>query len=234
MKTHNSLTLVSWRDRVQSLLRDSQLAAFVEILIVIAIYLLKISGLLPMSKIPILIFGTLSLWLRGSGWRQIGMGRPESWKRTITLGTGIAVLDTVFGLIVTLPMLHKITGEVMDLSQFDNIRGNVSDLILWLILSWTYAAIAEEMVYRGYLLNRLVDLFGHNKPGWVLSTVLTCLMFGIVHGDMGITGVLNTFLSGMLYAVAYLVFRRNLWIPVVIHGVGNTIGFLMLFFGIYP
>ena len=97
MKTPNSLTMVSWRDRVQSLLRDSQLAAFVEILIVIAIYVLKTIGLLPMSKIPLLLFGSVSLWLRRCGWRGGGMGRPASWKWTIVLGVGIAVLDTVFG-----------------------------------------------------------------------------------------------------------------------------------------
>ncbi|MGB7116521.1 MAG: type II CAAX endopeptidase family protein [Anaerolineales bacterium] len=234
MKTQHSLTLTSWRDRVGSLLRDHQLAVFAEIVIVISIIGLRINGLLPMSKIPLLLIGSLSLWLRRSGWRQVGMGRPASWKWTIVIGVGIAVLDTVFGLIVVLPLLHSITGEPMDLHQFNGVRGNTGELLFWLILSWPYAAIAEEMVYRGYLLNRLTDLFGHNKIGWTLSIISVSLIFGLAHGSMGITGVLNTFLTGVLYAVAYLAFGCNLWIPVVIHGFGNTIGFLMLFFGMYP
>ncbi|MFC1996817.1 lysostaphin resistance A-like protein [Chloroflexota bacterium] len=233
MKIQSFVTLTSWRDRVGSLLQDHQLAAFIEILIVIAIYVLKINGLLPMSKIPILLIGSVSLWLRRSGWRQIGMDKPESWTKTILLGVGIAVLDTVFGLIVTLPVLHQITGEMMDLQQFNPIRGNPRELLFWLVLSWTYAAIAEEMVYRGYFLNRLADLFGRHKPGWILSILFSSLMFGFVHGYMGITGILNTFLSGVLYATAYLVFGRNLWVPVIIHGVGNTIGMVMLYFGFY-
>lgn len=234
MKTQNSLSLTSWRYRVGSLLRDSQLAALIELLIVIAIYVMKVNGFLPMSKIPVLLIGSISLWLRRSGWRQIGMGKPVSWTKTIFLGAGIAVLDTVFGWIVVLPLLYQITGEAMELQQFNAIRGNTRELLFWLVLSWTYAAIAEEMVYRGYLFNRLADLFGRHKPGWMLSIVISGLMFGLVHGSMGITGILNTFLSGIMYAAAYLVFGRNLWIPVVIHGVGNTIGIVMLYFGFYP
>jgi len=234
MKTQRHITLASLRDRFGCLLRDSQLAAFVEILFVIAIYVLKTNGLLPMSKILVLLIGSFSLWLRRSGWQQVGMGKPDSWAKTIFLGVGIAVFDTVFGLIITLPLLHKFTGEVMDLQQFDTVRGNTWELLFWLILSWTYAAIAEEMVYRGYLLNRLADLFGRNKPGWILSIVFASLVFGLMHGSMGITGVLNTYLTGVLYALAYLMFGRNLWIPVIIHGVGNTIGFVMLYVGLYP
>jgi membrane protease YdiL (CAAX protease family) len=122
----------------------------------------------------------------------------------------------------------------MDLSQFNTIRGDMGVLFLWLILSWIYAALAEEMVYRGYLLNRLADLFGRNRFGWLLSLAVSSVTFGLVHGSMGITGVMNTFLSGVLYAAAYLLFGRNLWIPIIIHGVCNSIGFLMIYVGLYP
>ena len=234
MKTQQYTISPSIRDQIGSLLRDHRLTIFAEILIVLSIFGMKAIGLLPMSKIPLLLIGTLSLWLRGGGWRQVGLRRPKSWKRTIIIGAGIAVLDTVFGLVVLLPLLHRITGEAMDLRLFNGVRGNFKDLLFWLLLSWTYATIAEEMLYRGYLLNRLADLFGRNKIGWTLSVISVSLLFGLVHGSMGITGVLNTFLTGLLYAVVYLAFRRNLWAPVVVHGVGNTIGFLMLFSGIYP
>lgn len=234
MKIQPSLATVSRRDRLGSWLREHRLAALAEIMIVIAIYVLKINGFLPMSKIPILLFGTLSLWLRGIGWRKVGLRKPDNWTKTIFIGVGIACLDTLVGWFAVLPLLHKITGETMDLWQLDSIRGSIGELIFWLALSWPYAAIAEEMVYRGYLLNRLADLFGHSKSGWILSVVLSSLMFGVVHGSMGLTGVLNTFLSGILYAGAYLVFGRNIWIPIIIHGFGNMIGLVMLYFGIYP
>lgn len=234
MKPQHYIHSTSFRDRVGFLLGESQWGALFEILIVIAIYILKVNGFLPMSKIPVLLIGTVSLWLRGSGWRQIGLSNPISWTRTIFLGAGIAVFDTMFGWFVTLPLLHQVTGEVMNLQQLNAIRGNTRELLFWLVLSWPYAALAEEMVYRGYLLNRMADLFGHRKSGWVLSILFSSLMFGYVHGSMGITGVLNTFLSGVLYASAYLLFGRNLWIPIIIHGIGNSIGFLMIYFGLYP
>lgn len=234
MNIQHSLLSTSWRDRIGFMLRDNRFAIFAEVMFVISIYALRINGLLPMSKIPVLLIGSLSLWLRGSGWREIGLARPGSWKKTIFAGVGIAVLDTMFGLVVILPLLHWITGTPIDTSQFSTIQGNIGDLLLWLLLSWTYAAVVEEMVFRGYLLNRMADLFGHNVIGWSLSILSVSMLFGFAHGYMGVAGLLNTFLSGVLYALAYLAFGRSLWVPVIIHGAGNTIGFLMIFFGLYP
>ena len=234
MNTQHSLTSTLWRDRIGFMLRNNWLAVFAEVMLVISIYVLKLNGLLPMSKIPVLLIGSLSLWLRRSGWREIGLARPENWKKTICVGVGIAVLDTMFGLIVILPLLRWITGTTIDTSQFSTVQGNIGDLLIWLLLSWTYAAFAEEMVFRGYLLNRVADLFGHNVIGWSLSILSISLLFGFAHGYMGFTGILNTFLSGVLYAFAYIAFGRSLWVPVIIHGAGNTIGFLMIFFGLYP
>ncbi len=75
------------------MLRDNRLLILAELVIV---FLVRFQVLLPFSPatIPLLLLGSLSLWLRQSGWREIGLGRPASWGRTILAGVGIAVAWT--------------------------------------------------------------------------------------------------------------------------------------------
>lgn len=60
-----------------------------------------------------------------------------------------------------------------------------------------------------------------------LALVGSALVFSMAHIWQGISGVLDSGFMGMLYLAS----GRNLWIPVVAHGVNNTIGFFLLFSG---
>jgi membrane protease YdiL (CAAX protease family) len=105
---------------------------------------------------------------------------------------------------------------------------------LLVVVSWTLAAFGEEMVYRAYLLNRMADLFGDTKRGWVIGVLLSTSLFAFAHLDQGISGVLENWLVGALLASLYLLTKRNLWLPVFMHGFADTIGFTIIFLGLYP
>jgi hypothetical protein len=90
------------------------------------------------------------------------------------------------------------------------------------------------MAYRGYLLNRLTDLFGHNWIGWVVSSIVCATFFGLDHVYQGITGIAVAFLFGLLFTGLYLVGQRNLWLPIIAHGVIDTVGLMLIFLGLYP
>jgi uncharacterized protein len=49
-------------------------------------------------------------------------------------------------------------GSAGDLEVFRALRGDLRLTLLFLALAWTLAAFGEEMVYRGYLINRVADL----------------------------------------------------------------------------
>jgi membrane protease YdiL (CAAX protease family) len=224
----------SLRNRIGALLHDNQLATVTELLVALFFQALHVAGLLPTETIPLLLLGWLSLWLRRSGWRHIGMARPASWWRTVLLGIGIGVALNALDWAVVAPLLHRVAGESQDLSQFDSLRGNVAVLVFWLTLAWTLGAFGEEMVWRGYIFNRLADLFGQSRAGWVLSLIIMGLLFGLGHSYLGITGVVDNILWGILYGALYLASGRNLWLPIVAHGVENTTSFVLLFFGLNP
>jgi hypothetical protein len=224
----------SLRDRIGSALRESRPAIVIEMLVMLLILALRTFRLLPTATFPFLLLGWLSLWLRRSGWRRVGLSRPVSWPRTILVGTVVGTGYQLLDIHVIVPLLHRLTGEALDLSQFLPIRGNVAYLLIWLAISWTLAALGEEMAFRGYLLNRLTDLFGHNWIGWVVSSIVCATFFGLEHVYQGITGIAVAFLFGLLFTGLYLVGQRNLWLPIIAHGVIDTVGFVLIFLGLYP
>jgi membrane protease YdiL (CAAX protease family) len=186
------------------------------------------------ATILLLLAGWLSLRLRRSGWQNVGMSRPVDWRRTLLAGTGIGALYQLFSIGILVPVLYRLTNTPLDLSQFASLRGNLTDLLLWLAISWSLAAFGEEMAYRGYLFNRLVDLLGNNRLGWGIGIVVSALLFGLGHIYQGITGVLETCVFGAVMACLYLATKRNLWLPIIVHGVNDTVGFVLIFSGLYP
>ena len=72
---------VTLRDRLGTPLRQSRLAAGLELMILPALLVLKAAGVLRNPSQPLFLLGWLSLWLRRSGWRQVGMARPAHWRR---------------------------------------------------------------------------------------------------------------------------------------------------------
>ncbi len=145
---------------------------------------------------------------------------------------GIGALVVLLGAKLISPLLLRLTGETTaDPRDFSFLQGNLPVLLILLFFTWPLAAVAEEMVYRGYVLNRLTDLFGCSKPGWGISLLVSALMFGLGHGVYSLGFILVSSLAGLLYAGLYLMTRRNLWLSIVVHGVANTISFALAFRG---
>ncbi len=71
-------------------------------------------------------------------------------------------------------------------------------------------------------------------PAWIISLVATSLLFGWGHGGQGLSGMAQESLSGLLLGVLYLACGRNLTVPIIAHGVSNTVAFILIFFGRYP
>ena len=127
--------------------------------------------------------------------------------------------------------LERLTGEAIDLSLFGDLQGNLLLLIIFLAVSWTEAAFVEEMFFHGYLFNRITDLAGTQRIGILIALMATSLVFGAAHAYQGISGVVDTALAGLLLGLLYLYAGGNLWLPILTHGVIDTVGFLIIYFG---
>ena len=59
-------------------------------------------------------------------------------------------------------------------------------------------------------------------------------MFGLSRFGQGITGVSENFIDGMILGALYLKSGCNLAVPIIAHGVIDTVDFLLIFFHRYP
>jgi membrane protease YdiL (CAAX protease family) len=190
--------------------------------------------ILVSKTLYLLLFASLSIRLRGQTWKSFGWGLYRSWGRTLGYGVLFGIANELLELFVTQPLLVRLFHRWPDLSDLRPIVGNPKALVIALILTWTLAAFGEELVSRGYLMNRVADLFGGTRNAWVLSLVLTSLSFGFGHFDQGLVGQIENVIGGALLAVFYLVCGRKLGVPIVAHGVQDTIDVVLIFLGRYP
>ena len=86
------------------------------------------------------------------------------------------------------------------------------------------------MVFRGYLMNRIADLVGRSRAGWISALLGSSLIFGLAHGYQGLAGIISTAEVGLLLGILYLINRRNLWVNIVCHGVFDTISLVALYY----
>jgi len=213
----------------------SKWTAIGELLVVALIYVADARGLIIFSKTPYLLaFGWLSLRLRGLRWRDLGLMRYKNWAVTLGFGVALGLSLEAFQLFVSQPLLIHLLGKKPDLEVFRDVRGNLSHLLVYIALVWPLAGFGEEMVFRGYLMNRVADLFNRTRAAWIISLLAVHVGFGLAHAYQGITGVFDEGLMGILLALIYLGTGRNLTVPIIAHGLQDTIDFVLIYLGLYP
>lgn len=209
--------------------------AFIEITIAVFVAIaIEFGWINQLFIFALLIYAWLSLWLRGKGWCDFGIKKPESWKNTLLLAILGGIVFQALSLYVIEPLLARITGDIPDVSIFKPLVGDVQQLLFWLVISWTFAAFLEEMIYRGYFMHRFADLFKRSNAGWIIGFILANALFGFGHAYQGVSGMIATGISGLVFAGLFFASKKNLWAAIIAHGIYDTIGFLMIFLGVYP
>jgi membrane protease YdiL (CAAX protease family) len=146
-----------------------------------------------------------------------GIGMFPQWLRHLGLGLGLAA-----------GMLAVLTGGCYAFGYVSIhwTAGQVSPGVLFgtfgILLS---AALNEELIFRGFPLQLLIDGIGE----WPAMIAISAL-FGVMHlnnPNASLLGAINTIVAGILLSLAY-VRTRSLWLPYGIH-VGWNIGLGFVF-----
>lgn len=216
--------------------RSGRLRAALELALAAALVVgANVYEFVPISETPwLVLIGWLSLRLRGLGWRSVGLTRPASWARTIALAILAGIALQLLSEFVTEPLIERLTGQAADLSSFQSLVGNLPATLSMLALVWTLAAFGEEMSYRGYVLERAAALGHGSKTAYLVAMLVVSALFGLGHFYQGVSGVLGSTFSGLLFGTLYLASGRNLWLPILAHGFSDTIGLVLIYLGLVP
>jgi membrane protease YdiL (CAAX protease family) len=102
------------------------------------------------------------------------------------------------------------TGTPKSLSGFLTPAGRWEFLLAFLLVA--VVAVAEETIFRGYLILRFEALTG--SP--ITAALLSAVVFSVGHGYEGTAGVATVGVMGLGLAAVYL-WRRSLVAPIVMH-----------------
>jgi len=173
--------------------------------------------------VPFSIFAAIAIFL---GWfygkifedlpfRALGCWFTKNWFKDLVFGLIIGAVSIGLAALIA-AIFGSLTFQVNDSS-------GTSAILLTLavtLLIFTIAAITEETLFRGYLLQTL----GRAKLFYV-GAILTSFLFATAHNNnpgANAFSWINTFLAGIWLAVAYFK-TRNLWFPFGVHLAWNWI-----------
>jgi membrane protease YdiL (CAAX protease family) len=150
---------------------------------------------------------------------SIGLKAPGSKNVGIGIGLGILTI-ALLGILYlrVLPSLH-LEDRVAE-------SKNAADLLAtpfwWRFVSTIRAAVAEEILFRGYPIQRIEELTGSR----IAATLISCTVFTAAHlSTWGSSHTLIVAVAALTFSLAYL-WRRNLWVNVIAHFMVDAISVL--------
>jgi len=144
---------------------------------------------------------------------------------SLFFGFAIQFLSTL----ILEPLSDKLTKSTTDHSSFDGLRGNLLNLLLILAGVWVVVVFLEEIIFRGYMMGDLAVLIGTSKLALAINLVLSSVLFGLAHWYQGKSGALSTGIIGALLGILFIANGFNLWLPVLTHGVIDTVGLFLIY-----
>lgn len=227
-----------------------RLRALIEIAAVFA-GLLLLSGLIGSLLVPLVparlampvqalglwgavIVGAVLLRRAGSSYRDLGLRRPGSWLKALGWAAGALLLSSLGALVIGAAARAFTDWPPLDAGYIrSSIEASPLAYAVWIVLvAWGSAAFGEELLARGFLLTRFHALFGGGRAALVAAIVAQAGVFGLLHAVQGPTGVAVTAYVGMVYAAIYLASGKNLWAPILAHGVQDTVALTVMFVGV--
>ena len=207
----------------------TKLGVSIELLVffIIALSTVQLGIIIPL----LVVLYIISIRTRQLKLIHIGFDSADIKLKFILLGISIAVAyHFIFNYAIE-PVLDTWLPS-SNLKAFGNIKGNLPQLLILLITTWIIGAILEELLFRGYLVNRLLDLFGNSFLSKIIVIILASTAFGFVHFYQGLHGVISAIIFGIFQCILYLLNKRKLFLPMIVHGTFDTISFIILYLGI--
>jgi uncharacterized protein len=173
-------------------------------------------GLLAIVMIAFAVYAWAIL---GEGYTLERLGfRHVSWVTPL-----LAIALTVFFVLVVGPIAYWILARAGSQGFGAGIEAVNQLPTGYLMLAIAIVASAEELLYRGYAIERLSDLTG----SYVLASMVSVVAFGLAHVPMwGWAPAATTIVSGGILTAAYL-WRRDILAVILAHTATDLHGIVL-------
>ena len=146
---------------------------------------------------------------------SIGFRRLRLWDLPIGIGAGVITLLGFAGIYFRVfPALH--------LSESHQVNQLLATPLWWRCISVVRAAVGEEVLFRGYAIERGQEL----TKSMAAVSVLSWFVFTIEHvGTWGWPHLILAGFGGLVLTLLY-VWRRNLWTNILMHFIVDGVAVL--------
>ncbi len=201
-------------------------------LLVTIISLLLVLVIPPIGVlISFLIIITYLLWgkNRTLRFKSIGFKSELNWLNTIIICLIMGIIIEFSFQIIINPFLENITYSKIDLSAYDNLRGNIPNFLFMILVGWLVGGFMEEILFRGFLITRISSLFKNIKAGDIIGIIITSFAFGYSHLYQDWSGVLSTGLISIIFGIIFIKSGKNIWYPIFTHGFVNMTALTIIY-----
>jgi len=178
----------------------------------------------------------LGLRLRGESLANFGLSfsfqSGRDFGRVLMLSVLVFVL-ALSGFVLGSIIMANITGipESADMSGYNYLENNIGWFILSLIGVLIVSSIGEEIIYRGFLINRITQLFPGNRHAQTIAVIVSAIVFGLIHYGWGPMGMVQTGFMGLALGICYIKMKKRLIIMILAHAYMDTILMVQMYLG---
>lgn len=178
-----------------------------------------------------LLTATILLRIRHVTWQEIGLFKPESFKKALfatafifAFTIGSIVLFQIFKDSMGLQLAPDMSGE-QAASKFGELSGNWLLFFSIIPFIWLQSAL-EEILDRGFLINWIERALNSAWFATAVAVLVQALIFGFRHSYDISERSITVALIGLAMGIGYVAFGRNLWPPILAHCILNTMSML--------
>lgn len=169
---------------------------------------------------------------RASKFKSIGFKANQTWLKLILTCLIIGIVIEISFQIIVNPILENVTDSKIDLSAYENLRGNIPNYLFMILVGWIVGGFIEEILFRGFLITRISRYFKPDLLGDIIGVIITSLAFGYSHMYQDWSGVFSTGLISIVFGIIYLKSGKNIWYTIFTHGFVNMTGLTIIYMDI--
>jgi membrane protease YdiL (CAAX protease family) len=161
------------------------------------------------------------VWRNGESVKQLGWTFKGGW-RDIILGIVLFIpFSYGAGILENALRAAGFTTPSTPTPSFLAAKGASEVLLAFILVA--VVAVAEETIFRGYLILR----FKAVTASLTAAVLLSAVVFSLGHGYEGTAGVVTVGAMGAAFALVYI-WRKSLVAPIVMHFLQDFIGIVLL------
>jgi membrane protease YdiL (CAAX protease family) len=202
----------------------------IDIVMIAFVMLFPHYGHLPMYAYPFVVLGIIWIYLNlnHESFNSIGFRFADLKWRAFYVGGAIGLAYAAFHFWLLGPFITHLGFKSANLSDFNFIRHHFVNYVFLVLLAAVLVIPYEEIVFRGFIFNRVKAMFGKS---FLISGIITSILFALYHWQEGVGAVIAIFIFALFITWLYKVFKGNLWYLIFFHILYDTFMLTMILLG---